>query len=95
MKGLYVIQFNNGMYWGGHYTLVDNVRKALIYASLTQAKKQAQSSLKINNTIAERNHVSIREVSSCKILEISIIKKETIEQYGLLEEETIDDDRGD
>lgn len=92
---LYVIQFYNGMYWGGHYALVKDIRKALIYASLTQARKQAQNSLKISDTIAERNHISNLEVSSYKILEINIVKKGIVEQYGVQKEEIISDNRGD
>lgn len=44
----YVVQTEDGLYWGGNNIFVDQIRKALMYNSLKMAHKCAIDSIKRN-----------------------------------------------
>ena len=48
----YVIQLENGEYWGGHNTFTDQIRKAQLYNSLKMAHSCAIDSIKRNRPVS-------------------------------------------
>lgn len=74
-KPLYVIQFDNGMYWCGYNHLDKQLRKAVVYSSLKHARQSADDVMKRKRTI-----IGLGKVQSYKMLEVEIIVKGEVKE---------------
>lgn len=75
-KKLYVIKFDNDLYWCGLNTVDKQIRKAKIYNSIKYATETAENIL--NYTKHLIYNTNIKNIKSYKLVEIEIIEKESI-----------------
>ena len=72
-KKLYVIKFDNDLYWCGLNTVDKQIRKAKVYNSIKYATETAENILKYTKHL-----IYNKNIKSYKLVEIEIIEKESI-----------------
>lgn len=70
---MYVIKFDNGLYWCGYNKASNQIRKARIYNSIKYAKEAGDDCLKRKEYIAP--YSSMSEVLDYKIIEVELYEK--------------------
>ena len=70
-KKLYVVKFNNGLYWCGYNTADKQLRKAKIYTSIKYAQEAAMDCLN------RRKAINLT-ANDFKIIEVELKEKETV-----------------
>ena len=70
-KKLYVVKFNNGLYWCGYNTADKQIRKAKIYTSIKHAKEAGLDCL-------SRRRIINLDTDGFKIVEVELKEKETV-----------------
>lgn len=74
---LYVIKFDNGLYWTGYNKASEQIRKARIYNSIKYAKEAGDDCLTRKMVIWPQPSMS--SVQSYKIVEVELIEKDEVE----------------
>ncbi len=77
---MYVIKFNNGLYWAGYNNSSTQLRKAIIYNSIEMARKTGEDCLARKECIrpfATKNK-PIEEIKSFTIVEVEIREVEDV-----------------
>lgn len=75
-KKLYVIKFDNDLYWCGLNTVDKQIRKAKVYNSIKYATETAENILNHKKDLTY--NTNIKNIKSYKLVEIEIIEKESI-----------------
>ena len=70
-KKLYVVKFNNGLYWCGYNTADKQIRKAKIYTSIKYAQEAGLDCL-------SRRRIINLDTDGFKIVEVELKEKETV-----------------
>lgn len=70
-KKLYVVKFNNGLYWCGYNTADKQIRKAKIYTSIKHAQEAGLDCL-------SRGRIINLDTDGFKIVEVELKEKETV-----------------
>ena len=78
-KKMYVVKFDNGLYWCGYNKVSDQIRKARIYNSTKYAREAGLDCISRRNYISPYNLMS--EAVSFQIVEVELKEKETTEIY--------------
>ena len=80
-KKMYVIKFNNGLYWCGYNTADKQIRKAKIYNSIKYAREAGM------DYISRRQYISpytfMPETNGFRIIEVELKEKETVESTSI------------
>ena len=79
---MYVIKFDNNLYWCGYNTADKQLRKAIIYKSIKQAVAAAEDCLIRRVNIHPQNLMSI--VKTYKIIKIEIKEIDEIKDAEVL-----------
>lgn len=61
----YVVQLGNGVYWAGHNSVTDQIRKAQMYNSLKMAHSAAVDAVKRNSKCFADTRYRILKVEFC------------------------------
>lgn len=77
-KKMYVIKFNNGLYWCGYNTADKQIRKARIYNSIKYAREAGLDC--INRRQYARTFNFMPETDGFKIVEVELKEKEVVEE---------------
>ena len=75
-KKMYVIKFNNGLYWCGYNTADKQIRKAKIYNSIKYAREAGM------DCISRRQYI-MPETNGFRIIEVELKEKETVESTSI------------
>ena len=70
-KKLYVVKFNNGLYWCGYNTADKQIRKAKIYTSVKYAQEAGLDCL-------SRRRIIKLDTNGFKIVEVQLKEKEIV-----------------
>ena len=70
-KKLYVVKFNNGLYWCGYNTADKQIRKAKIYTSIKYAQEAGLDCL-------SRRRIINLDTDGFRIIEVELKEKETV-----------------
>lgn len=77
-KKMYIIKFNNGLYWCGYNTANKQTRKAKIYNSIKYAKETGLDCINRKQYIKPYNLMP--ETDGFKIIEVELKEKEVVEE---------------
>ena len=75
-KKLYVVKFNNGLYWCGYNTANKQIRKAKIYTSIKYAREAGIDCL-------SRRRIINLDTDGFQIIEVELKEKETVENTSI------------
>ena len=70
-KKLYVVKFNNGLYWCGYNTADKQLRKAKIYTSIKYAQEAGMDCL------SRRKHINLT-ADDFQVVEVELKEKEAV-----------------
>ena len=70
-KKMYVVKFNNGLYWCGYNTADKQIRKAKIYTSVKYAREAGMD-------VLSRRRIINLNTDGFKIIEVELKEKETV-----------------
>ena len=74
---LYVIKFDNGLYWTGYNKASEQIRKARIYNSIKYAREAGDDCFRRRMVIWPQP--AMTNVQSYKIVEVELIEKDEVE----------------
>ena len=80
-KKMYVIKFNNGLYWCGYNTADKQIRKAKIYNSIKYAREAGMDYISRRQYI--RPYTFMPEINGFRIIEVELKEKETVESTSI------------
>ena len=75
-KKMYVVKFNNGLYWCGYNTADKQIRKAKIYTSVKYAREAGIDCL-------SRRRIINLNTDGFQIIEVELKEKETVENTSV------------
>ena len=75
-KKLYVVKFNNGLYWCGYNTADKQIRKAKIYTSIKYAHEAGI------DVLSSRRIINL-DTDGFQIVEVELKEKETVENTSI------------
>ena len=75
-KKMYVVKFNNGLYWCGYNTADKQIRKAKIYTSIKYAREAGMD-------VLSRGRIINLNTDGFQIIEVELKEKETVENTSI------------
>ena len=75
-KKMYVVKFNNGLYWCGYNTADKQIRKAKIYTSIKYARE-------VGMDVLSRRRIINLNTDGFQIVEVELKEKETVENTSI------------
>ena len=75
-KKMYVVKFNNGLYWCGYNTAGKQIRKAKIYTSIKYAREAGMD-------VLSRRRIINLNTDGFQIVEVELKEKETVENTSI------------
>ena len=75
-KKLYVVKFNNGLYWCGYNIADKQIRKAKIYTSIKYAHEAGMD-------VLSRRRIINLNTDGFQIIEVELKEKETVENTSI------------
>ena len=75
-KKMYVVKFNNGLYWCGYNTADKQIRKAKIYTSVKYAREAGIDAL-------SRRRIINLDTDGFQIVEVELKEKEIVENTSI------------
>ena len=73
---MYVVKFNNGLYWCGYNTADKQIRKAKIYTSIKYAREAGMD-------VLSRRRIINLNTDDFQIIEVELKEKETVENTSI------------
>ena len=73
---MYVVKFNNGLYWCGYNTADKQIRKAKIYTSIKYAHEAGMD-------VLSRRRIINLNTDGFQIIEVELKEKETVENTSI------------
>ena len=80
-KKMYVIKFNNGLYWCGYNTSDKQLRKAKIYTSIKYAREVGLDCISRKQYV--RPYDFMTKTDGFQIIEVELKEKETVESTSI------------
>lgn len=80
-KKMYVIKFNNGLYWCGYNTSDKQLRKAKIYTSIKYAREVGLDCISRKQYVRPYDFMS--KTDGFQIIEVELKEKETVESTSI------------
>ena len=80
-KKMYVIKFNNGLYWCGYNSSDKQLRKAKIYTSIKYAREVGLDCISRKQYV--RPYDFMTKTDGFQIIEVELKEKETVESTSI------------